>query len=339
LIFFLMSPSMQSMAAARLMLIGLGCLVPAALVAAEPDPRAWLADMNRAFNEISYDGVFTYFNGSELASLRIVHMVVDGEQRERLIHQNGAPREIVRRGEEVVCILMPGDDLLALESEVPAGPFARTFVRRYDRISEYYDLTFFGEDRVADRAAVRLAVTPLDADRFGYRLWLDRETRLLLKSELVDADGQALEIFQFSTIEIGDAVDPRALEPVGEKQTPHVTNLSLDSQPSIAVDQPVRWVVEWLPVGFTVESSGVRTTLNASRSINTMMFSDGLAAFSVFIEDMPPAGAASMVSRNGATVAVTHLTPGPGAGHHLVTLVGELPTSTAKKIARSIRFK
>jgi len=303
------------------------------------DPRSWLADMNRAFNELSYDGVFSYFDGAELASLRIVHMVVDGEQRERLIHQNGAPREIVRRGEEVVCILLPGDDLLALASDLPAGPFARAFVRRYDNISEYYGLTFFGEDRVADRAAVRLAVTPLDEDRFGYRLWLDRETRLLLKSELIDGQGKPLEIFQFSTLVIGSEVDVRALEPGGGEATPHITNLSLDSKPSIPIKGKVQWVVDWLPVGFTMATSNVRTTPSESRSINTMMFSDGLAAFSVFIEDMPPAGAASMVSRNGATVAVTHLTPGPSTGHHLITLVGELPTATAKRIAQSIRFQ
>lgn len=266
-------------------------------------------------------------------------MVIDGVQHERLIHQNGPPREVVRRGEEVVCILMPGDDLLTLESSVPSGPFARAFVRRYDAISEYYGLSFFGEDRVADRAAVRVAVTPNDGYRFGYRLWLDRETRLLLKSELVDQDGQALEIFQFTTLTIGDRVKAADLEPTGRNESAKVSSLSLESRPSFAVESGVRWVADWLPAGFTMASAGTRKTLSENKSINTLMFSDGLAAFSVFIEDMPPAGAASMVSRNGATVAVTHLTAGPRDSQHLVTLVGELPTATARKIAGSIRFQ
>ena len=168
----------------------------------------------------------------------------------------------------------------------------------------------------------------------------DKETRLLLKSELIDADGRPLEIFQFSTLVIGDAVDPYALEPTGETEVPHIrANLSLDSKPSIPVDDEVQWKPEWLPRGFSMASSNVRTTPNQMKSINTMMFTDGLSAFSVFIEDMPPAGAASMVSRSGATVAVTHLTEGPDAGHHLVTLVGELPTATAKRIAKSIRHR
>jgi sigma-E factor negative regulatory protein RseB len=295
--------------------------------------------MNEAFNTVSYDGVFSFFSGSELDSLRIVHMVIDGVQHERLIHQNGAPREIVRRGEEVVCILMPGDDLLSLEENLPSGPFARSFVRRYDAISSYYHLRFFGEDRVADRSAVRLAVMPNDQNRFGYRLWLDKETRLLLKSELVDAEGSPLEIFQFTSIVIGDEVDPEALKPAGPNETAKVSNFSLESQPSVPVTNGIRWQVGWLPEGFTLSSTHTRRTMGEDKLVNTMMFSDGLAAFSVFIEDMPPAGAADMVSRNGATVAVTHLTEGPDAGPHLITLVGELPTATARQIAQSIRYQ
>lgn len=318
----------------RLML--LFCCAPL-LAAQTGEPRVWLTDMNQAFNELSYDGVFSYYGGSEYTTLRIVHMVVDGQQRERLIHLNGAPREIVRSGEDVVCILLPGDDLLELD--MPSGPFARAFVRRYDNISEYYSLTFSGEGRVADRTAVRLVVTPLDANRYGYRLWLDKETRLLLKSELIDSAGEPLGVFQFSTVVIGDAVDHNALEPTGDKASQVLHQLSLDTEPSIPLTDPVRWSVDWLPVGFDMVGSTVRTTMSERKSINTMMFSDGLAAFSVFIEDMPHAGAASMVSRNGATVAVTHLTQGLQDEPHLVTLVGELPTEAAQRIIRSISLQ
>lgn len=320
-------------------LIALFLLISTPAFGAEGEPREWLADMNEAFNTVSYDGVFSFLKGTELASLRIVHMVIDGVQHERLIHQNGAPREIVRRGEEVVCIMMPGDDLLDLEANVPAGPFARSFVRRYDSISDYYGLRFFGEDRVADRAAVRLAVVPRDEDRFGYRLWLDSETRLLLKSELVDAAGNPLEIFQFSSIVIGDDVDPEALAPSSANERAKVSSFSLDAQPSVPVIEESRWQPGWLPDGFTLSSVHNRRIMSEDKLINTMMYSDGLAAFSVFIEDMPPAGAADLVSRNGATVAVTHLTDGPREAPHLITLVGELPTDTAERIAQSIRYR
>ena len=299
-------------------------------------PRQWLDDMNRAFSELSYDGIFSYFSGQDLASLRVVHMVVDGEQRERLVHLNGAPREIVRRGDEVACIVMPGDALLELEESIPSGPFARAFVRRYDRISESYGLSFFGEDRVADRIAVRVAVTPRDGNRYGYRLWLDKSTRLLLRSELVDAEGRRLEIFQFNQIRFGDEVDAAQLEPEG-KDGSLVSHLTLATkQPQPVSREDLAWEAGWLPEGFSMAAADIRRAPSSLKSINTIMYSDGLAAFSVFVEDMPDAGAAAMVSRNGATVAVTHMINDPQNASYLVTLVGEIPTPTAQRIARSV---
>lgn len=299
-------------------------------------PRAWLDDMNRAFSELSYDGIFSYFSGQDLASLRIVHMVVDGEQRERLVHLNGAPREIVRRGEEVACIVMPGDALLELEQSIPSGPFARAFVRRYDRISKNYGLSFFGEDRVADRTAVRVAVSPRDADRYGYRLWLDKETRLLLRSELIDSSGERLEIFQFNEIRFGDQVDPALLESTG-KQGSLVSHLTLATKhPQPVAGEDVAWQVGWIPDGFSMAAADIRRAPSSLNSVDTLMYSDGLAGFSVFVEAMPDAGASAMVSRKGATVAVTYTLQGVDDVPYLVTLVGELPTPTAKRIARSV---
>jgi len=314
-------------------------LIAAPFAAAQESARQWLTDMNAAFSDLSYDGVFSFYSGSDLASLRIVHMVVDGEQRERLVHLNGAPREIVRSGEDVACIMLPGDELLELEANIPAGPFARAFIRRYDQISAHYGFDFFGEDRVAGRSAVRLAVSPLDEDRFGYRLWLDKETRLLLRSELIDPDGQRLEIFQFNTLRLGDEVTAQALEPASY-QGEIRSYLHLAAKPAVPVKTPeVEWHTSWVPTGFVMATADVRRRPDNLASINTMMYSDGLAAFSVFIEDMPKAGAASMVSRSGATVAVTHLTPGPEDREHLITVVGELPTATAQRIAQSIEFR
>ncbi len=82
--------------------------------------------------------------------------MTNGVQRERLVHLNGAPREIVRTGDEVECILQPGDEILALESSIPAGPFARAFSRAFEDVSDHYTLSLHGMDRVANRAAIRL---------------------------------------------------------------------------------------------------------------------------------------------------------------------------------------
>jgi sigma-E factor negative regulatory protein RseB len=302
------------------------------------DPSEWLGDMNRAFSSLSYDGVFSYFTGADLATLRVVHMVVNGEQRERLVHLNGSPREIVRRGEDVACILEPGDELIELGQSIPAGPFARSFVRRFDRIGGHYLVSFSGDDRIAGRIARRIAVRPRDEHRYGYRLWLDRDNALLLRSELLNEQGDRLEIFQFTTIAFGEAVAARDLEANGDDGA-LVTHLTLaqESPEPVTVAQ-LRWHTGWVPPGFSMAAADLRRTPAGLKAVNTLMYSDGLAAFSVFVEDMPEAGAASLVSRNGATIAVTHMVDGP-EGEALVTLVGEVPEATAHRIARSVYFE
>ena len=309
-----------------------GLLVPALGWGAAP---SWLADMNRAFMDLNYDGVFSYFTGQDVATLRIVHMVVDGEQRERLVHLNGAPREIIRRGDEVTRVLMPGDNLVELSRGIASGPFARAFTRPFDRVSAQYAISDLGVGRIAGRWAQRVAVTPRDGDRYGHRLWLDREHRLLLRSELVDRRGARLEVFQFTQIEIGDGVDPSALEPGRHEGA----LASVDQPPQgNAIDRGpvrIRWRAGWIPAGFSMASAGVRGG-GRLQSVNAMMYTDGLAAFSIFVEDRPNAGAAAPATRQGATVAVTEFVTGPSGRHAQVTLVGELPEPTVRRIARSM---
>ncbi len=298
---------------------------------------AWLALMNRAFVERNYDGVFSYFDGADLSTLRVVHSIVDGEQRERLVHLNGARREIVRRGDDVACVLQPGDEMLALEASIPSGPFARAFTRSFEEVSRSYELSLQGTDRIADRHAVILHLVPREHDRYGYRLWLDRDTGLLLRSELVDMKGTKLEIFQFAQIAVDEPIDADLLDADGGHGAV-ISHLTLSKESATRHGGRMPWHAAWVPNGFEMAAWDIRRTPSTLKPVNTLMYSDGLAAFSVFIEDMPKAGAATFVSRNGATVAVTHLARGPADEPYLVTVVGELPVETAQRVARSVSF-
>ena len=98
---------------------------------------------------------------------------------------------------------------------------------------------------------------------------------------------------------------------------------------------PQQWRVRWVPPGFHLTSTDFRQPSSEHKGVNTLVYSDGLAAFSVFIEAMPETGAGSVVSRSGATVVLTHLASG-GDGDHLVTVVGEVPVGTARRIASGV---
>ena len=271
-----------------------------------------------------------YRSMTRLATFRVVHKVVDGVERERIVHLNGPPREILRVGDEVAYVLKSNDELLALDGVAPASPYDRVFGRQFENMSNVYQVHTSGRCRVAARPAVLLSVTPRYQDRFGYRLWVDEETGLLLRSELKDSEGTDLEIFQFTSLHIGDDVAEGDLQPSTEDVV--VRRLSeTAAAPAIAPN----WQARWVPPGFQLTSATVQPRPGKAAGVNTLVFSDGLAALSVFIETMPEAGAGTVVSRNGGTVVLTHSTTGDD-GDHLVTVVGEVPVATARRVAAGV---
>ncbi len=321
--------------------LGLVALLwPAGNLSAQPLPD-WLEDVNRAFSDLNYDGVFSYFTGEDLVTLRIVHMVVDGERRERVVQLNGAPREIIRKGDEVISVLMPGDNLAELSREIAFGSFARAFAHRFDRVSGFYAITELDPGRIAGRPARQIAVTPKDDNRYGYRLWLDAEHQLPLRLGLLDQDGSLLEVFQFTQITIGDEVSPAELEPGTYEGAISSLYRPRLQKPAEAAATPVPWRPGWIPVGFSMTVSHMRDVRfdpsTQRQPVSAMMYSDGMSAFSLFVEERPKSGAAAMVSRRGATIILTDFMLHPFRGQVLVTLVGELPEVTARRIARSVR--
>ncbi len=330
---------LDGLAATALRCIGLLVLVLLASVvrAASPEsPEAWLERMNVALSELTYQGEFSYFHGGDLSSLQLAHAVVDGTRHERLVHLNGSPREIIRKGDRVTCILHPGDRLLDLDESIPAGPFAQAYSRSLTSLPDDYSARFGPSDRIAGRDAIQIEIAPASADRYGYRLWLDRETALLLRSELVDGSDRPLEIFQFVRIEIGGDVDMAMLEaPDGDDFVQY--HLTFADDEAERESGQVDWEPGWLPSGFEMASWDIRRVPAREHAVASMVYSDGLASFSIFLERAPDAQSPVHHARHGATVAVMRRVSANTPEPWLVTVVGEVPMETAERVAEHVR--
>ena len=186
---------------ARALLI-FGALLAGTLPAAgADDAERWLERMGSALRTENYVGVVTYVRGPEIDSVRVVHRVAGGREYERLIHLNGQPREIYTEGARSV-YLQPQGATIAPHG-VSLGPFTRTFHDNLALNRNLYDVTVGSAGRVAGRSAQQLLIRPRQGDRYGYELWLDQSTGLLLQSVLVDG-GQILEAFQFANAILDD---------------------------------------------------------------------------------------------------------------------------------------
>ncbi|MCH2039516.1 MAG: MucB/RseB C-terminal domain-containing protein [Saccharospirillaceae bacterium] len=298
------------------------------------DARGWLDRMSHAFKEQNYQGVLIYGDDQQWQTLKITHGVVNGVEHERLLHLTGEAREVVRKGHDITCI-HPGENVMRLESH--PNPLSQGFVHQSGAIDSYYHLGLEPGERIAGRATQKVLLSPQDRYRYGYRLWLDEDSGLLLRSDLVDAQGRVLERFQFAEIDIGQAIPSAAFEPEisGHRVVPHTTA----QESSQSKTQTPEWQLSWVPRGFMETASQVRRIGSADDvdgSLTTLMYTDGLAAITLFVDQADEKQIMSGLSQQwGPTSAVVrYLTT--DTGKYRIAVVGEVPLMTAEKIAASV---
>lgn len=318
----------------RLRWLGLTLLLgfQAAFAAPEgdQDPYRWLERMREAARSLNYDGVFVYRHDGGMETIRVIHRVSDGREQERLTSLDGAQREVLRDPERVTCILSDNRSVLIDESR-GRGLFVSALRQADDRMRGHYRLGLGGQARIAGRDARELRVTPTDEFRYGYRLWLDVATGLLLKSQLLGESGTVLEELLFTRVELPETIPDSALqsEVASEGFDRHTTPVS-EAQPGPASPE---WSIGWIPPGFSKHGHSREPLSGVHAPADHLVFSDGLAAFSVYLERLPPGGQPfEGLSQMGAMTAY-----GGRVGEFQVTVIGEVPRITVDRVGRSVQ--
>jgi sigma-E factor negative regulatory protein RseB len=288
------------------------------------DASRLLERLGDALQTVPFRGRSIYLSGDQLTAVEILHGVVEGQTRERVIHLSGTPAEIVRHGDSITT-LHPDASSEIRDSRSQALSAVLSTPEGW-KGSGHYRLAEGGPDRVAGRSAQRVDILPLDQHRLGLQLWLDDATGLLLKSVILDRRGQALDIFEFVSLETGVRLSAADFEPAA--------SVRRDAPGAVAaVRAPVTaWQTGWVPAGFEPLS---RALPASGPTVFAASFSDGLAAFSVFVESLEGQNAEEGSRQWGASVAVSRRAAAP-ANDHLVTVVGEIPLETAMQVAASV---
>ena len=304
----------------------LGLLIPLAQAA---DPQTLLTRMQQAAGSLNYDGIFVYQHGDQLETLRIIHKMQNGVMRERLVSLNGAPREILRTGNEVRCYLPDEHAVMIEHRRAVSRNFPALLPDSLAALKKNYEIRAGGSGRVAGRAALRAEIAPRDAYRYGYLLWADNATGLLLKASLIDEQGQVVEQYMFTQLSIGKPI------PESDLATQHaakgtVSHRTDDSLPPSATR---RWEATNLPAGYSLSARMRRKLPARHHPVEHLVYSDGLAVVSVFIEPVDGAtpGALSGLTHLGAVHAFGKVLDG-----HQITVLGETPAVTVDMIGASV---
>ncbi len=308
----------------------LGAALAAAPALADDGARHWLAAMNEALATRNYQGEFLHLANGHVEKLRILHRIKDGRVTERLVNLSGNAREIIRNDAELQCYL-PDERKVLVESQPQHSSLLGTLPSFDVSLEANYALELGERAMVIGRPARILSVVPRDGFRYGYRLWIDEENMMPVRTDLCDADGHVLEQVLFTSLKVGGTLVDAAFRPDVDASGFVWLRQGGSAQVSLADELP--WRLVQLPPGFKISSSVEQRLPGSDGLVTHLVLSDGLASVSVFIEGppSPPRQATEGQGRVGSAFAFSKVIAG-----HQVTAVGEVPPQTVEFIASGV---
>ena len=316
--------------------LGLSALLCAGMAQAQsqsPEALGWLRKIHDATHKLSYAGTFVYRNGSRSETSRITRLVDASGSIEKVEVMDGVPREIVRTHDTVRCYL-PEARVVKVERQADHRGTERGFPallpERISALARHYDISLGQADRVAGLDCQTVKLTPKDNLRYGHTLYADMKTGMLLKAETLDAKGEVIEQFSFTEFRVG-AVPRERLKTRHATQAWRVE----DSGATPANLAGAGWGLSSELPGFR-KVTELRRRVGEAGSVGQVVYSDGLAAVSVFIE--PLEGRRDPVRTGLASIGAIHIYTREVA-RHMVTVVGEAPAASVQRIANAVEFR
>lgn len=290
----------------------------------------WLTRMHEASRQRAYQGTLVVSAGSAMSASRIWHVCDGVQQMERVETLTGAPRTTLRRNSEVITFA-PESKTAWVEKRESLGLFPELLRTPRNAIPAFYDVRETGVDRVAGHKADRIEIVPRDELRFGYRIWAEKSSGLVVKMQTLGEQGVVLEQVAFSELQL-DA--PVRMDKLSQQMN---DTKGYDVQRSVqkkTTPDAEGWRLKEPVPGFASMSCYTRGPVAGSTEAPGMqwVFSDGLASVSLFVEafDARRHGEEKVASV-GATHSVTRR-----LDKHWLTVLGEVPPATLRRFADAL---
>lgn len=292
----------------------------------------WLTRMQEASRQRAYTGTLVVSAGSVMSASRIWHVCDGVQQMERIETLTGAPRTTIRRNNEVITFV-PDAKTAWIEERESLGLFPDLLRTPANAIPKYYEVRETGVQRVAGHLADVVEILPRDPLRFGFRIWSEQKTGLVVKLQTLGEKDVVLEQLAYSELQLDAPVrmdklrkmmkDTRGYEvyrPVVKKTTPEAEG----------------WQFKDVAPGFLRMSCHTRDASESTEVSSVPMqciFSDGLASVSLFVE---PLDARRHGAETSAVMGATH-SLGMRLGNHWLTVLGEVPPVTLQRFAQALQ--
>jgi sigma-E factor negative regulatory protein RseB len=303
------------------------------------DAAGWLAQMSQALESRNYEGTLVHMQPGTAETFHVYHRVADGKSTERLVAMDGDGAEVVRTSDEVICIF-PGQKKVVVDKRQSAvskkGPLRANLPKLTPELAQSYEMLLLDADRVIGRPTVVISIKPLDNYRYGYRLWLDEETALPLRMQLLDLEStMPVEELFFTALTVPGVVPEEKLR--STVNTDDFAWVRHGREPGQA-NPPAgasKWAAADLPSGFMQTTFTLEYMADSELPRTHLVYSDGLASVSVFIDSVAPTeDKAEGFVAMGAANSYTRTHDGM-----LITAMGEVPARTVERIASSMELQ
>ncbi len=296
----------------------------------------WMGKMGHAIRALSYEGTLVYLHGNQLEAMQVVHTTAGNQERERLSSLNGDPREVVLDSDSITCV-SPHSRFVSVDKRPAHLGIPSLLPGRADELGHYYEFRAEADGRVADRPTEVISIAPRDPFRYGYRIQLDKESGLPLKTDTLTPDGTPIAQIMYTHLQIDPSLAHSASAPRINAEG------FTERRPPVPTIRPMqhgadRWVFADLPAGFRPSIHDVREQADGS-ALEHFVLSDGLASISVYIEDADePEEAKDDHDLQGPAAIGAVNAFGHQLSGHQVTVVGEVPAATVQRVAEGMRL-
>lgn len=311
----------------RAVLLSLLTLLPIAGARAEEDVRSWFDRAVQAVERLNYEVLMVFARDDRLQTLQVLHSYDSGRVRERIEALNGSPREVVRLDGRVACSV-GGIHVLTGRGHGQQG-MSLGVHGDLDALRAWYAFSLGDTDRIAGRPCRTLRIEPRDRYRYGYRLCLDQEVGLPLRTEILDHDHRVLERMIVTRLVLYREPLPAERFMVDWSRAP-TTAEQEDEVPPESGPWDTHWEIGELPPGYAVVERDRYPMREGAVSVEHLVASDGLAAVSVFVRPEDEELFRGL-KRSGAMHVFGLLHP----PYH-VTVMGEVPAVVVRMIGDSV---
>lgn len=286
---------------------------------------SWLERLARQTSRLNYEVSFVLnIPGKDTQPFLWRHAKIDDStQIEQLSLLNGPGFENIRVN-DVVSVFQPGYPPYSVYGNAIDGPIPYALLHEPEQLQMSYQFLLVGRNRISGRSAQQIRITSIDKTRYGYHLWLDEETGMLLKLNMHGLDGKLLQQIQVTQLKIDDNVAD-VFSQLQRDNLPRVINI---------VSPPQRkheWSLTFLPVGMKPVKQDIHQLAITGQVAEYSLFSDGLVNVSVYIQAATGVFQSDVNLNNGANTVHSRTD-----GKVQVTVVGDIPLITAQLMAKSI---